>query len=111
MPLSDAEAALIFQLKAVGVSAPISELRFHPTRKWRFDLAWPDLLVAVEVEGGSWSAGRHTRGVGFEGDCEKYDEAQLAGWLVLRVTPHMIDDGRALAFVERAFVERYRASR
>jgi hypothetical protein len=64
----------------------------------------PARLLAVECEGGTWSEGRHVRGGGFEGDCEKYSEAALDGWRVLRVTTTMIDDGRALYFIERAFV-------
>ena len=82
--------------------APAVEHTFHPVRKWRFDLAWTDQRLACEVEGGTWSGGRHTRGVGFERDCEKYAEALLLGWRVLRVTGDMVHDGRALAFIERA---------
>ena len=52
-------------------------------------------MVAVEVEGGVWTGGRHTRGKGFEADCEKYNAATERGWRVLRVTPKMIADGRA----------------
>ena len=73
---------------------PQREFLFHKKRKWRFDLAWPDLLIAVEVEGGIWTGGRHVRGEGYEGDCEKYNEAQLAGWMVLRFTPGMIKKGK-----------------
>ena len=68
---------------------------------WRFDMAWPRLMLAVEVEGGIWARGRHVRGKGFEADCEKYNEAALAGWRVLRVTGAMVQDGRALQYVER----------
>jgi len=62
------------------------EYRFHPTRKWRFDYANFDLKVAIEIEGGVWSNGRHTRGKGYIGDMEKYNNAQLLGWVVLRYT-------------------------
>lgn len=85
---------------------PVREYRFHPKRKWRFDFAWPARLVAVEVEGGTFSGGRHSRGKGFEADCEKYAEAAILGWRVLRVTTAMVNDGRALALIERAMPER-----
>lgn len=98
---SELEQALLFQLRAVGLPAPVTEHRFAPPRRWRFDLAWPDRLVACEVEGGSWVAGRHTRGRGFEHDCEKYCEAAVRGWRVLRVTTGMVMDGRAVALLER----------
>jgi very-short-patch-repair endonuclease len=66
------------------------EYRFHPYRRWRFDIAVPDLMVAVEIEGGIWSGGRHTRGKGYQGDMEKYNAAQMLGWKVLRYTPDQV---------------------
>jgi len=101
--MSDATVGLIRMIGWAGLPPPVPEYRFHVTRRWRLDLAWPDLRVAVEVEGGIWVAGRHSRGPGFEADCEKYAEAAIEGWMVLRVTPGMIDDGRALAVIERGF--------
>ena len=63
------------------------EFRFHPVRRWRFDFAIPDLKLAIEIEGGSWTQGRHTRGKGYQGDMGKYNTAQLMGWKILRYTP------------------------
>lgn len=56
-------------------------------REWRFDLACPSLKLAVELEGGAWTGGRHTRGKGFLEDMQKYNAAVLAGWKLLRFTP------------------------
>ena len=67
------------------------ELRFHPIRRWRFDFAHIDALVAIEIEGGTWVGGRHTRPAGFHKDCEKYNEATLCGWTIFRLTPQMIN--------------------
>lgn len=97
--MSEAQASLVWQLRAVQAAAPVQEHRFHESRRWRFDLAWPDLRLACEVDGGSWIGGRHTSGAGFEADCEKLSNAAAAGWRVLRVTPRMIDDGRALVLI------------
>lgn len=102
MSKSNLEETLLFQIQVLGLPAPIREFRWHPTRRWRFDFAWPSILIAVEVEGGTWSGGRHVRGGGFEADCEKYNEAALAGWIVLRVTGSMIKEGRAIRLIERA---------
>lgn len=101
MPAAFAAAAV-----AMGLPEPVPEFRFHPTRKWKFDWCWPDAKVAVEIEGGIWVSGRHTRGSGFEKDCEKYLEAAALGWTVLRVTPKMATSGIALTYVERVMAWR-----
>jgi very-short-patch-repair endonuclease len=74
-------------LRSVGLPLPMREHRFHPVRRWRFDYAWIEHKVALEVEGGVWTGGRHTRGAGFVGDMEKYNAATVAGWRVVRVVP------------------------
>lgn len=63
------------------------EYRFAPPRRWRFDFALVEHRIAIEVEGGAFTRGRHTRGVGFVKDMEKYNAAAVAGWWVLRYTP------------------------
>lgn len=93
---------LLSQIAAAGLPGPVAEYRFAPPRRWAFDLCWPHRRVALEVEGGTWSGGRHVRGRGYERDCEKYSEAAILGWAVLRVTTAMVRDGRALALLERA---------
>jgi len=55
---------------------------------WRLDIAWPDRLIAVEVEGGVWSGGRHGRGSGIVKDMEKANALTMAGWRLLRVLPN-----------------------
>lgn len=88
----------------VDCPQPAREYRFCPGRRWRFDFAWPFYQIAVEIEGGSWVQGRHTRGCGMRADCEKYNAAVLAGWRVLRVTSDMVKDGSALNVVEKALL-------
>lgn len=90
-------------IEAAGLPAPEEEYRFATPRRWRFDYAWPIYRVALEVEGATWTGGRHVRGTGYEKDCEKYNEAALRGWTVLRVTSAMVKDGRALAILQRFF--------
>lgn len=65
-------------------------MRFHPTRKWRFDFCDTISRVAIEIEGGVFGRGRHTTGTGFTEDCIKYLEANLLGWTVIRLTTGMI---------------------
>jgi very-short-patch-repair endonuclease len=101
-PGSALEEHLMFQVMASRIQGPVREFKFHPSRRWRSDFAWPDCKLLVEVEGGHWSGGRHTRGSGFDGDCEKYNEAALLGWRVLRVTSTHIKSGEALDWIRRA---------
>jgi very-short-patch-repair endonuclease len=89
-------------LRSAGIPPPVTEHRFHPVRLWRMDYAWPARKVALEVEGGVWSGGRHTRGAGFLKDCEKYNAAALAGWLVLRVTPSTLCTAQTVEMVKAA---------
>lgn len=96
---------LLAQIDGI-LPTPARELTFHPKRKWRFDFAWKDHKIALEVEGGAWSRGRHTRGSGYIGDIEKYNEAQLLGWDVYRATPEQVQNGEAVKIIERAFTAR-----
>ena len=95
--LSNLEAAFLVSWRLFGslepaFKEPECEYRFHPVRRWRFDFAWPTVQVAVEMEGGIWTRGRHTRGKGFEADCEKYNAATALGWRVFRCTAGMLED-------------------
>ena len=96
--MSDLEEAFAAGMESTGWASSMErEHRFHPVRRWRFDFAWPAAKVAVEIEGGTWNAGRHTRGSGFAQDCEKYNTAVVCGWRVLRFIGSSVDDGNAVA--------------
>ena len=60
---------------------------FYQGRRWRLDFAIVDLKIGIEIEGGVWTNGRHTRGNGFIEDMEKYNAAATLGWVILRFTP------------------------
>lgn len=80
------------------------ERSFHAyskPRKWRCDFAWPDLHLIVEVEGGVYTQGRHTRPSGFVKDIEKYNALTEAGWKVLRFSRREVKSGEALNVIER----------
>ena len=108
----DWNLVLLEQIRLSDLPEPVREYRFHANRQWRFDFCWKNVgkLVACEVEGGIWmqtETGRskgHAHPLRFESDCEKYNEAALYGWLVIRVTPDMIRDGRAIDWLERALL-------
>lgn len=102
MRASDLELELEFQLRASGIDDYERELLLVPGRRFRSDFVWPDDRLVVEVEGGTWSRGRHTRGSGFHRDCEKYNALTLLGWRVLRFDSQMVNDGTALGVIETA---------
>jgi very-short-patch-repair endonuclease len=73
-------------------SEPVRQHKFHPERKWRFDFAWPDLKVAVEIHGGGFVRGGHNRGRGMMNDCEKIRAAHAMGWIVMPVASVELDE-------------------
>jgi hypothetical protein len=72
-----------------GLPTPQPEFKFHATRKWRIDWFFEsgEKKVALEVEGGVWIGGRHTRGKGFIGDMEKYNALTVQGIALIRIQP------------------------
>lgn len=92
---------------AVRIPPPESEHRFHATRKWRFDFAWPAHKVALEVQGGIFTGGRHTRGAALLREHEKLNAAAIAGWRVLFCTPAQVRNGEATKLIALAIVQGY----
>lgn len=88
--------------KAVKLGVPVAEYRFAPPRKWRFDFAFVEQKIAIEVEGGVWTGGRHTRGSGFLKDMEKYNAAAVLGWRVFRCTPDTLLSPNTLDLIAQA---------
>ncbi len=73
--------------RALGGPDLVKEYRFHQARKWRADFAHLPSHTLIEIEGGIWVNGRHNRAAGFAADLEKYLEAALDGWRVVRLGP------------------------
>lgn len=67
------------------------EYRFHQCRQWRADYAHIESRTIIEIDGGVWTDGRHTRGAGFIEDCQKLNAAAAMGWSVFRLATGMID--------------------
>jgi len=97
---------LDMQIAAHGLPKMLAEFHFAaPLRQWRSDRAYVELKLLFEIEGGAFVQGRHTRGVGYSNDIEKYNAAQMMGYKVFRLSPAMCSekDGRALALIKRAY--------
>lgn len=90
----DLVGVLAGMLVALGLPTPIREHRFALPRRWSFDLAWPDRMTAVEVDGVV-----HRIRDRFEADLEKMNTAASLGWRVYRVTNTQVRDHRAAEIV------------
>lgn len=101
MSKKDAEDQFFQQCLDADLPEPEREYRFHDTRKWRFDFCWPLDLVAVEIQGGTWSRGRHARGQGLLNDYEKHAEATVLGWRLLYIAADNVHTGQGIHYVER----------
>lgn len=71
-------------------------------RRWRFDLAIPMAKLALEVDGGLWTGGRHARGSGIVKQHEKENAAAAMGWRICKCQPRDVRTLHALAIVEAA---------
>lgn len=83
-----------------GIPEPASEVRFANPRRWRLDFGWTKLgkhghKIALEVQGGIWVAGRHSRGSGLLKEYEKMNAAAARGWRVCYCTPDTLPTGIA----------------
>ena len=94
------ESELVIQLKALKIEFE-QEFKFHPKRKWRADFHLVEKMILVEVEGGIWSGGRHTRGKGYLGDMEKYNAATVMGYRVIRFSTEQVKSGLAVQQIEK----------
>lgn len=97
---------LVTLCRSMRIAEPVPEYRFHPTRKWRADYCWPTHMLMLEVNGGVWTQGRHTRGQGAIDDMEKASEAAIMGYRVLYCTPEQMHNGVALDRIIRALTDR-----
>ena len=94
------ESLLATQLKALKIEFE-REFKFHHKRKWKADFLITGKQILVEVEGGIWSGGRHTRGKGYIGDMEKYNAAVMMGYQVIRFSTEQVKSGLAVQQIEK----------
>lgn len=90
--MSDLEAAFDTYWRIIAGPGLEAEYRFDTQRHWRLDRAHLVARVAIELDGGTYSGGRHTTGSGYARDCEKLNAATAQGWAVFRLTSDMLRD-------------------
>lgn len=104
-PKSATEETFALQLRAHRIPH-VREVRFHPDRQWRLDFLVMGTKIAVELHGGTYSGGRHTRGTGMAGDMEKMNEAARLGYEVFTFDTPMVRKGDAINYLLRVLRER-----
>lgn len=86
MSQSALEVAFLTYWRQFGTRAkPIQQFKFCPSRKWRADFCFRRRMVIVELDGGIYTRGRHTRPGGYVKDAEKLNAAVALGYAVLRI--------------------------
>jgi hypothetical protein len=97
---------VIAYFKERGLPEPHLELRFHETRKWRFDFGFlVPARVALEVNGGLFVNGGHNRGAQMLKDYEKYNCAASMGWRILFVTPQQLCTAETVDLIWRTLIQ------
>ena len=93
MAASRLESKFLFLWRVAGGPPLEREVKFHASRRWRADFAHTASRTLIEIEGGIFlpGGGRHSRGTGYAKDAEKYLEAVLAGWTVIRLTERQLE--------------------
>ena len=102
MSKSDLEDALAFQLDALGLTGYVREYPAIKWRKFRFDFAWLEQRLLVEVNGGTYTNGAHSTGAGIARDYEKANLAVLQGWRVLSFDGKAVKSGEAVEVIRQA---------
>ena len=96
---SELELELLAQINRLKLPKPEEEYKFLKDRRFRFDFAYPEYRIAIEVQGGIWCKGGHSSGKGIIRDCEKYNLAQLNGWTLLLFTADSVHSGEAVRVI------------
>lgn len=99
-------------IDSYGLPKPKTEFQFHATRKWRFDYAWPEHKLALEIEGGVFGytkkdgtksgVGAHSSVTGILRDIDKYNAAASDGWRILRVLPKELISTKTFDLIKKA---------
>lgn len=102
--MSHLEDTLLAQIRLAKLPEPIREFHAIAGRRFRWDFCWTEpYALLVEVQGGTWINGGHSRGAGVSRDCEKLNLATLSGWKVLAFTGDQIHRGEALSWLQAFF--------
>jgi len=100
---SELELQALAQIRDAGFPEPEQQYEGIENRRYRFDFAWPQDLIAVEIHGGAWMGKGHTGGKGFSEDRRKMNLANLSGWMVFEFTADMLNADELVPTLKEAF--------
>ena len=87
---------------AAGLPEPVPEYQFASPRKWRFDWALVNEKIAIEIQGGIFTGGRHVRGPSLLKEMEKLNAAACIGWRIIYLTPQQFNSGHGVGLFLKA---------
>ena len=96
------EEMFALQCEQAGLPTPLREYAAVPGRRFRWDFAWTDARVLVEINGGTYAHMGHSTGSGIARDYEKSNLAMLAGWRTFVFDRRMVEAGTALDVTAKA---------
>ena len=101
--LSNPEERLALHMRAESIEF-VRQYRWCPGRAYRADFAvlWASPILLIEVQGGVFKNGAHTRGPGYEYDRLRTNEAIILGYRLLEFTPKHVKNGQAIHAIKRA---------
>jgi len=100
--MSALEELFALQCEQAGLPTPEREYAAVPGRRYRWDFAWADARVLVEINGGTYARMGHSTGAGISRDYAKSNCAQLRGWRTLIFDRRMVESGEAVEFIGQA---------
>ena len=102
MTKSDLEENFAFQLNALGLTDYVREYHAIEGRRFLWDFCFEAERLLVEINGGTFTKGGHSTGLGIRRDYEKNNLAQLAGWRCLMFDGEAVRSGEAVEIVRKA---------
>lgn len=83
----------------LGLPLPVCQFKI-PHVPYIYDFAWPEFLLTVEINGGTWTKSGHSTGKGIQRDYTKSNAAVMHGWCPLVFTADDVKDLTAVLTVK-----------
>ena len=99
---STLEELFAFQATAAGLPPFEREYLVPGVSRFRYDFAWIEQKLLVEINGGTWGHMGHSTGKGIARDYRKNRLPQELGWRCYSFTGDEVKEGEAIEVVRKA---------